>query len=157
MERSTADRGRALIDKLGVATGMSVAMVGVDVPGLVTAVRGRAGAVATVSLQPDPHVAGRGLSPLEGLGSKRDLIFILADSAETLALLPRLVAALAPAGALWVLWQKGRHEVGQSAVMAAGLSAGVVDVKVVSVSDRHSALKFVFRLKDRAGRDRGRS
>ena len=152
MEQAGSEAGRSLIDKLGVRAGMRVAMVGVDIPGLVTAVRGRTGAVTTVSLTPDPGVAGRGLPQIEGLGSKRDVIFFLAESAETLALLPRLVAALTPAGALWVLWPKGRHEVGQSGVMAAGLAAGVVDVKVVSVSDRYSALKFVFRLKDRDGR-----
>jgi hypothetical protein len=141
----TGSTPRPLVDRLGVKPGMSVAMVGVTEANLVTVVRHRAGTVT--SLGPPRHVSTtRELPPLPGLGAHRDLVFFQAGSAEMLSLFPRLVSSLKPDGSLWVLWPKGRREIGQSAVVAAGLSAGVVDVRVVSVSDRLSGLKFVHRL-----------
>jgi hypothetical protein len=44
---------------------------------------------------------------------------------------------------------KGRPEIGEAAVMAAGKAAGLVDVKVVSFSVTHTAEKFVIPAKDR--------
>ncbi len=56
-------------------------------------------------------------------------------------------------GMLWVSWPKKASkvetEIDQAAVMKFGLSQGLVDVKVVSVSDVWSGLKFVYRLRDR--------
>jgi hypothetical protein len=52
---------RTLIDRLGVRAGMRVAVVGNGAPGLVTAVRERAGSVSEISLVTDPSLAGRGL------------------------------------------------------------------------------------------------
>ena len=50
-------------------------------------------------------------------------------------------------GALWVVRPKGaKTEVTEGATQQAGLEAGLVDVKVVSFSDTHTAEKFVFRL-----------
>ena len=43
---------------------------------------------------------------------------------------------------------KGRPEISEAAVMAAG-AAGLVDVKVVSVSASDTAEKFVIPIKDR--------
>ena len=60
-----------------------------------------------------------------------------------------LKAALQPAGSLWVIRPKGRPEIPERAVMAAGKAAGLVDVKVVSFSPTHTAEKFVIPLKDR--------
>jgi hypothetical protein len=136
---------RPLVERLGVEPGMSVAMVGVAQPRLVTVVRQRAGTVATVEM-PRRIPASRELPPLPGLGAHRDLVFFQAESAEMLALIPRLVSSLEPDGALWVLVPRGRREIGQSAVIAAGLTAGVVDMEAASVSDELSALKFMRRL-----------
>lgn len=142
---------RPLADRLGVRSGMSVAMVGVTEAGLVTSVRQCAGTVAMVEM-PRRVPPGRGLPPLPGLGAHRDLVFFEAGSAEMLALFPRLVSSLEPDGVLWVLWPKGRREIGQSAVIAAGLAAGLVDLTLVNVSDRQSALKFARRRPNRPGR-----
>ena len=51
--------------------------------------------------------------------------------------------ALADSGAVWVVRPKGRSEITQAAVMAAGKAAGLVDVKVVKFSETHTAEKFV--------------
>jgi hypothetical protein len=78
-----------------------------------------------------------------------DVIFYGADKEAALARLPALKAALKPAGALWVIRPKGRPEISERAVMAAGKAAGLVDVKVVSFSATHTAEKFVIPVKDR--------
>jgi hypothetical protein len=142
---------RPLVARLGVRPGMSVAMVGVDDAHLLTTVRQCAGTVTTVSL-PLRVPTTRELPPLPGLGAHRDLVFFQAASAEMLALFPRLVSSLQPDGALWVLVPKGRREVGESAVIAAGLTSEMVDVATVGVSERLSALKFVRRHRARSGR-----
>ena len=51
-----------------------------------------------------------------------------------------------PNGALWVIRPKGRPEISERAVMDAGKAAGLVDVKVVSFSETHTAEKFVIPL-----------
>jgi hypothetical protein len=147
----TGSMPRSLADRLGVRTGMSVAMIDVTDDGLVHAVRQRVGRLTLVVL-PRHGVSTRELPPLIGLGAHRDMIFLQADSAETLAIFPRVVAALRPDGVLWVLCPRGRREVGQSAIIAAGLSSGLADESETNVSERFSALKFVLRQRDRSGR-----
>jgi hypothetical protein len=58
-------------------------------------------------------------------------------------------SAIKADGAVWLIRPKGSAAVTERAVMAAGKSAGLVDVKVVALSPTHSALKFVIPLKDR--------
>jgi len=66
---------------------------------------------------------------------------------------PKLKAALAKDGTLWMSWPKGGSpistEVRENDTRAAGLAVGLVDVKVCAVDEDWSALKFVYRLKDR--------
>jgi hypothetical protein len=54
-----------------------------------------------------------------------------------------LKRSLKPNAALWVIRPKGMAAISESEVMAAGKKAGLVDVKVVSFSDTHTAEKFV--------------
>jgi hypothetical protein len=135
---------------------MSVAFLGIGAPSLVTAIRERAGSVSEIPLVSDPSLAGRALPDLSSLGAARDVVFLSAESAETLALLPRVVRALAPDGSLWVLSPRGRAEVGHSAVLAAGLSAGVVDADEVRITDRLTGVRFLHerRRRPRAAHDR---
>ncbi len=72
-----------------------------------------------------------------------DLIFLGADKTADLARLTRLVPSLARAGALWIVYPKGRQEITELQVLNVGRAAGLVDVKVVSFSPTHTALKFV--------------
>lgn len=53
---------------------------------------------------------------------------------------------VAAGAALWIVYRKGLGQaIGESQVRSAGLAAGIVDVKVVAVSDVLTALKFVKR------------
>ena len=72
-----------------------------------------------------------------------DAIFYGVTRAAQLTRLPKLKTALDEAGALWVIRPKGRPEISEQAVMAAGKAAGLVDVKVVSFSATQTAEKFV--------------
>jgi hypothetical protein len=72
-----------------------------------------------------------------------DAIFVGATTTAQLSRLKTLKSSLKPNGALWVIRPKGRPEIPESAVMAAGKAAGLVDVKVVSFSPTHTAEKFV--------------
>lgn len=84
-----------------------------------------------------------------------DIIQVFAtEHAALVELLPSLVAALAPSGALWLCWPKLAAklptDLREARVRAAGLAAGLVDVKVAAIDSTWSALKFVYRLRDRA-------
>lgn len=67
--------------------------------------------------------------------------------------LPRLIAALHPAGALWIAWPKRAARVAtdltEDVVRELGLAAGVVDVKVCAIDATWSGLKLVIRVRDR--------
>ena len=56
-------------------------------------------------------------------------------------------------GMIWVSWPKGRPRVpalvDNNDVRAAGLAAGLVDVKICAVDETWSGLKFVIPVKDR--------
>jgi hypothetical protein len=72
-----------------------------------------------------------------------DAIFFGAATTAELGRLAKLMSSLKPNGALWVIRPKGRPEISESSVMAAGKAAGLVDVKVVGFSATHTAEKFV--------------
>lgn len=83
-----------------------------------------------------------------------DLIVFFAANLHTLTTqLPALIAKLPPAGALWVAWPKLASRVPtdlrDGVVRTTLLATGLVDIKVCSVNDTYSGLKFVRRLKDR--------
>jgi hypothetical protein len=78
-----------------------------------------------------------------------DAIFLGATKEADLGRIERLKASLRPNGALWVIRPKGRPEISEMAVMRAGKTAGLVDVKVVSFSSTHTAEKFVIPVADR--------
>lgn len=83
-----------------------------------------------------------------------DIIQVFAtEHAALVELLPSLIAALAPSGALWLCWPKLAAklptDLREARVRAAGLAIGLVDVKVAAIDSTWSALKFVYRLRDR--------
>lgn len=78
-----------------------------------------------------------------------DAIFLGATKASQLDRLARLKTMLKPDGALWVIRPKGRPEISERAVMAAGRAAGLVDVKVVGLSATHTAEKFLIPVSQR--------
>lgn len=72
-----------------------------------------------------------------------DLIFFGAARAAGLVHAKKLGRSLSSAGALWIIYPKGRKEITELQVLSAGKAAGLVDTKVVSFSATHTALKFV--------------
>ena len=72
-----------------------------------------------------------------------DAIFLGAKCEADLRPLQKLKSMIKPDGAIWVIRPKGRPEISERAVMAAGKAAGLVDVKVVGFSPTHTAEKFV--------------
>jgi hypothetical protein len=61
---------------------------------------------------------------------------------------------IVPDGIIWAIWPKKSSgvpsDLTESVVQQAGLSIGLVDVKVCAVTEIWSGLKFVYRLRDRA-------
>jgi hypothetical protein len=114
------------LDKLGVKAGMRVALVSLSDAKLREEIEARGAAIET------------------GRARNLDMIFVGVSTADDLGALGTHAARIAPAGAVWVVRRKGKDAtVTESQSMAAGKRAGLVDVKVVSFSDTHSAEKYV--------------
>jgi hypothetical protein len=115
----------ARLDKLGVKAGMSV---------------------LCLSLRDEQFVedlCARGAEVSARRRTGVDIIFFGAPDRGALDGLPGLVPSMKKDGALWVIRPKGVKTITEAEVMAAGKAAGLVDVKVVSFSDTHTAEKFV--------------
>jgi hypothetical protein len=80
-----------------------------------------------------------------------DLVFFGAESRTALGKLASLTPLIKSNGAFWVIRPKGKTIITESDVMAAGKKAGLVDVKVVSFSETHTAEKFVIPVAKRQG------
>ena len=128
---------RGLLDKLGVKPGARVAVLGLPQTSFTRELSDRTRDIAKTR-------------PRKG----SDLIFLGAGSREDLRRIATLQGALKPEGALWVVWLKGRPELREDDVRRAAIQAGLVDVKVVSFSETHSALKLVVPVARRPGAPR---
>lgn len=89
-------------------------------------------------------------------GRQLDFIQLFCRSRKELARrLPGAHRALALQGMLWISWPKKssglQADLAEADVRAAGLQAGLVDIKICAVDDTWSGLKFTYR---RADRDR---
>jgi hypothetical protein len=120
---------RGLMDKLGLKPGQTVSVVGVTDAGLKRQIQERVADASFGRVRKGSHVVVFGM-----------------DGKAELPRLARLVASLRPEGAVWVVWPKGRPELREDDIRAFGPQAGLVDVKVVSVSERLSGLKMVIPL-----------
>ncbi|MFL5320452.1 MAG: hypothetical protein ACJ790_12400, partial [Myxococcaceae bacterium] len=117
----TRPKGR--IEKLGVKAGQRVSVVGVGDALFLRELRAVIEDIA-----------------LEKVAKGSDAIFFGVASAKDLNQLAKVKASLKANGALWVIRQKGKDApVAEAASRAAGRAAGLVDVKVVSFSETHSA------------------
>jgi hypothetical protein len=124
-------------DKLGIKPGLTVFLAGSPDETLRSEIEGRN---ALVVKRP----------PSAGV----DLVFYAAERRAALNRLARLRLAIKPDGAIWVVRPKGRPAITESDVLAAGKRADLVDVKVVSFSETHTAEKFVIPVSKRAARRR---
>jgi hypothetical protein len=87
-------------------------------------------------------------------GKKLDWIQLFATSQAGLKRdFLRARKCLASNGSLWISWPKKssgvKTDLNENLVRRIGLALGLVDVKICAVDDTWSALKFVYRLKDR--------
>jgi hypothetical protein len=119
---------KSVIEKLGVKPGQRVLLRGTHQNGFAA------------------ELEARGAELVE---ADADHLFVVVDNHGDLAEIPALVPLIARNGAVWTLRPKGRKDLTEGDVRAAGKAAGLVDVKVVRFSDTHTAEKFVIPVADR--------
>ena len=129
-ECSYADR--PLLDKLGVKPESRVAVIGIRDAFFLAQLERRATDISRGSAKQDS-----------------DLIFFDAEKQRDLEELSSLRRSLKPNGAIWVVYPKGRQEIREIVVIESAKRAGLVENKVVSISDTHTALRLVIPLADR--------
>ena len=128
------ERPKGRLEKLGVAPGHRVALVGVDDAAFVRELR----------------AAG---AELVEETARAQIVFVALTSAKNLLVLAGLRRVIAPACAIWTLRSKGKGAaVTESMVMTAARNVGLVDVKVVRFSETHTAEKWVVPLSQRVNR-----
>jgi len=101
-----------------------------------------------------PATLPDGVRLVRRLAGTFDVIVAFSGSrAELERRLPRLTAALDPAGGLWIAWPKRSSglatDLSDGVVRELGLAAGLVDNKVCAIDETWSGLRFVYRLGDR--------
>jgi hypothetical protein len=124
---------KPLLDKLGVKPGSKVALLDLDDPHFLKLLRQRTKDIVT----------GKPRTPC-------DIVFIGARQTRDLRRLKEVKGWIEPNGAIWVIRLKGgRGSLRDTDLISGGLAAGLVDNKIASFSDTQSAMRFVFRLRDR--------
>ncbi|MFI5254967.1 MAG: hypothetical protein ACHQ15_05880 [Candidatus Limnocylindrales bacterium] len=118
---------RPLIDKLGVAPGARVAILGIDDPDFLVILAARTHDITFGPPLPDT-----------------DVVFLAAGSHPDLTGLAELRSRLKPAGAIWVVSRKGRAATLRDVeIMAMAKASGLVDNKVVAFSVTHTSMRLV--------------
>jgi hypothetical protein len=125
-QRAERYRRKPLLEKLGVRPEWRASAIGVDDAAFLSQLER---AVALLSI-------GR-------VAKNSDAIFFGVTREAQLPRLEKLKGSIQPNGVIWVIRPKGRPEISERSVMEAGKLAGLVDVKVVSFSETHTAEKFV--------------
>lgn len=123
---------RSLLDKLGVKPEHHVVVLGTD----------------DAAFLQDLAARTSGIS-LGASGKPWDVFILGAETKEDLESFPPASAFPRKDAAVWVVYPKGRTEIRESDVLAAGKSAGLTDNKVARFSDTHTALRFVVPLAKR--------
>ncbi len=114
-------------DKLGIKAGDEVTLIGHFEPSFAREIK-KAGAKV-----------GSGLP-----------IFYSCQSRSDLENVDHFRAALKETGALWIVYPKGNRKITELDVIATVRAGGLKDIKVVSFSPTHTALKFVIPVADRS-------
>ncbi len=131
--------GTPLARKLGIAAGMTVALIDAppDFPATLELPEG-------VTLRPSLR------------GPAEVIVCFATRRAELCRRLPALQRALPPDGGLWIAWPKRSSgvptDVTENVLRELILSTGLVDNKVCAIDETWSALRFVVRLADRPAR-----
>lgn len=118
---------RSRIEKLGIKPGQRVLLVGLEDEAL------------------EADLASRDCTVLRReTKTPVDVAMVLVDTPDKLRLIARYREAITPDGSLWVIRPKGKDTpVTEAQVRDAAKRAELVDIKVVSFSDTHSAEKLV--------------
>ena len=116
---------KSLLEKLGIKNGIKLIVRNVDDPGFLKELKQREIEFQTKT------------------SKMSDMILLQADSKENLGSVGSLAKTLTKNGTLWIVYPKGKKELTQEDIFKAGKLAGLVDIKVVSFSSTHTALKFV--------------
>lgn len=117
---------KSTAEKLGVKPDLVISAIGMEHPDFLR----------------DLCQAAKNFSDLKPLKDS-DLVFLGASAVAALRCVPKLKDSLSANGALWIVYPKGLQEMKEAHVLEAGRAAGLFDVKVVSFSATHTALKFV--------------
>jgi hypothetical protein len=125
--------GTPLVSKLGVKSGMRVAILGAP-----------DGFDDTLGALPD------GVAVARRLGGSKDMVMLFTTQrAELARRLDALRRAIAPDGMVWVAWPKRASKVPtditEDVVREVVLPTGLVDVKVCAIDATWSGLKVVIR------------
>jgi hypothetical protein len=129
--------GTPLVKKLGIKPGSRLGLVGA--PAGFSSLLG--------NLPPDVRVVARARPPLDVI------VAFFTRRASLERRLPALQRAMTPSAGLWIAWPKRSSgvetDIGENVVRELGLSAGLVDNKVCAIDEVWSALRLVYRLRDR--------
>lgn len=112
-----------------------------------------------VRRMPDPHFGAElartlDARPSPALRGTFDVIFLGLAAPADVDDIPRALAHLAPAGALWIVHPKGKGSpIPESPVREAVRRLGMYDAKVVAFSPTHTAMKAMLPLAARARHD----
>ncbi len=118
---------KELIDKLGVKANSRVSVIGIEDAAFWKQLEARTPDITRGKLAKDSDFIFAGLTKVTDLNH-----------------LPKYKKHLKPNGAIWGVWAKGKAQpVSQFDVMAASRLAELVDTKVCSFSETHTALKMV--------------
>jgi hypothetical protein len=126
---------KGLMEKMGVKPGLQVAIVGRFETSFRTEIMNALG------VKP-------GVKPVPGC----DLVFYLVVHENDPEKFKELIPAIAPDGGIWAVYPRGRKDVSEDTIRSAARGAGLVDIKIVRVSDTHGAVKLVIPKADRAGK-----
>jgi hypothetical protein len=122
------------LQKLGVKAGLRVTVLG----------------IADAGFSAELKAAGADVSTR--VRKESDQVYIAIESAKDLERFSAVLPSLKQDGAVWAIRRRGLKDASESATMAAGLAAGLVDVKVARFSETHTAEKFVRPVKSRVRR-----
>lgn len=122
----------SLLDKLGIKPETSVLALQVDDRTLLADVEGHAGSLRRTRR-----------------GAKVDIVLLGVETPSDLKALEGLQTAIHPAGAVWVVYPKGRTDIREADVLGTARAAGWKDTKTCRVSATHTALRFVLPLAGR--------
>lgn len=128
---------KTVVEKLGVKPGMKVVLVGRFETWFRTDVMNALGEKP-------------GVKPVAGC----DLLFLLLVHPNDTDKFADLAPAIFPDGGLWAVYPRGRRDLSEDTVREAAREVGLVDIKVVRVSDELGALKLVIPKDKRAAKKR---